>query len=386
MLFAYCRSITRNVDDGWDALQNAMVKVLVALRRSPDRNAPLRPWLFCICHNESIGILRRRAAAERVADAAEWTTAAGADEQALEREQVKEVVSDVQQLPTGQRAALVMRELADLRYDEIALALETTEGNARQLVFAARAGLKDSRAGRGLPCESVRDQLSLADGRMLRRRSVRAHLRTCDGCREYAASIRRRPAAAAFGWPVAGYELLESVFRAAASGPGGGALAAKAAAVAAVVATGIGAADVATLKPERSSKPSVPARVAARPKQKAPVVAHANARPAQVRVVPAVYTVSARRTVAKSRVATSTVATTAQPQPTHRSQPTALAPQEPSPQQHEQRAAPARAQADCNGTGRRDATFSQRTGPQQQAQTQPQPQPQQPSADQGRPQ
>ena len=105
-------------------------------------------------------------------------------------------MSDVQQLPTGQRAALVMRELADLRYDEIAIALETTEGNARQLVFAARAGLRDSRAGRGLPCESVRDQLSLADGRLLRRRSVRAHLRTCDGCREYA---RCRSAAARAG-------------------------------------------------------------------------------------------------------------------------------------------------------------------------------------------
>src|SRR5947207_75431 len=167
MLFAYCRSITRNVDDGWDALQNAMVKVLVALRRSPDRNAPLRPWLFCICHNESIGILRRR--------------------------------------------------------------------------------------------------------------GVRAQLRTCDGCRAYAASIRRRPLAALTGWsPLAGYELLESVFRAAASGPGGGALAAKAAAVAAVVATGIGAADVATLKPERSSPAptarSAPTQVAARPKVAAPVV------------------------------------------------------------------------------------------------------------------
>src|SRR3954454_20257050 len=201
-LFAYCRSITRNPEDGWDALQNAMIKVLIALRRTPDRSAPIRPWLFCICHNESVGILRRRAAAERAADAVEWTAPAGADERALEREQVKEVVSDVQQLPTGQRAALVMRELADLRYDEIAVALETTEGNARQLVFAARAGLRDSRAGRGLPCESVRDQLTLADGRLLRRRSVRAHLRTCDGCREYAVGVRRRsgqPARTAFG-------------------------------------------------------------------------------------------------------------------------------------------------------------------------------------------
>src|SRR3954464_14058968 len=257
-LFAYCRSITRNVDDGWDALQNAMIKVLVALRRSPERGAPIRPWLFCICHNESIGVLRRRASAERVAGAAIFAVAPGADDQALEREVVREVVSDVQQLPTGQRAALVMRELADLRYDEIAIALETTEGNARQLVFAARAGLRDSRAGRGLPCESVRDQLSLADGRLLRRRSVRAHLRTCDGCREYAVSVRRRagqPARAFGAWsPLAGYDLLQSVFRAAAD-PGGaaiaqggasvfGPLALKAAAVTAVVATGLGAADV----------------------------------------------------------------------------------------------------------------------------------------------
>src|SRR3954464_6334040 len=244
-LFAYCRSTPRTVGAGWDALQTAMITVLVALRRSPERSAPVRPWLFCICHNEAVGILRRRASAERVAGAAVCTVVAGADEEAFAREVVSEVVSDVQQLPTGQRAALVMRELADLQYDEIAVALETTEGNARQLVFAARAGLRDSRAGRGLPCESVRDQLSLADGRLLRRRSVRAHLRTCDGCREYASAMRRQPVRALSAWsPLAGYQLLESVFRAA--GPalvqGGSSafapLAAKAAAATVVLAAG----------------------------------------------------------------------------------------------------------------------------------------------------
>src|SRR3954449_8717363 len=272
-LFAYCRSITRNADDGWDALQNAMIKVLIALRRTPDRSAPVRPWLFCICHNEAVGILRRRSAAERVAGAATCTVVAGADEGALVREVVSEVVSDVQQLPTGQRAALVMRELADLQYDEIATALSTTEGNARQLVFAARAGLRDSRAGRGLPCESVRDQLSLADGRLLRRRSVRAHLRTCDGCREYAVSVRRRagqPVRALSAWtPLAGYQLLESVFRAA--GPalvqGGSSafapFAAKAAAATVVLAAGLGAADVATRT--AGPAPAKPGAVASSP-------------------------------------------------------------------------------------------------------------------------
>jgi RNA polymerase sigma factor (sigma-70 family) len=303
-LFAYCRSITRNADDGWDALQNAMIKVLVALRRSPERSAPVRPWLFCICHNEAIGVLRRRSAAERVVGAATCTTVAGADEEALAREVVSEVVSDVQQLPTGQRAALVMRELADLEYGEIALALSTTEGNARQLVFAARAGLRDSRAGRGLPCESVRDQLSLADGRLLRRRSVRAHLRTCDGCREYATSVRRQPVRALGVWsPVAGYQLLESVFRAA--GPalvqGGSSvfapLAAKAAAASVVLAAGIGAAGVATTEQPGDPAPARSALVAKTPQRDPPGKAVASdTRPvaASSHAVPAVYSGATR--------------------------------------------------------------------------------------------
>jgi RNA polymerase sigma factor (sigma-70 family) len=341
-LFAYCRSITRNPEDGWDALQNAMIKVLVALRRAPGRSSPIRPWLFCICHNESIGVLRRRSAAERVAGEATYSTVAGADEQALMREHVTEMVSDVQQLPTGQRAALVMRELADLRYDEIAIALETTEGNARQLVFAARAGLRDSRAGRGLPCESVRDQLSLADGRLLRRRSVRAHLRTCDGCREYAVSMRRRagqPVAALSAWsPFAGYESLQSVFRAAAgASPAAvqgtssllGGLAVKAAAAGVLVATGIGAADVATLRgPERSQVATATAKPAkvARPvshRPSAPVTSHrATPAPAQATVRPAVYHVPAQHSSA-ARVTTTEAATVKTAAPVHSTTPVA---------------------------------------------------------------
>src|SRR4051812_8486661 len=329
-LFAYCRSITRNADDGWDALQNAMIKVLVALRRTPDRSAPVRPWLFCICHNEAIGVLRRRSAAERVAGATACTTVAGADEEALVREGVSEVVSDVQQLPTGQRAAIGMRELADLRYDEIAVALETTEGNARQLVFAARAGLRDSRAGRGLPCESVRDQLSMADGRLLRRRSVRAHLRTCDGCREYATSVRRRsgqPTRSLSAWsPLAGYQLLESVFRAA--GPalvqGGSSafapLAAKAAAATVVLAAGLGAADVATMRP--SGDPASVKPVAAAPHTSTAPARARKASPSRASVAPAVVSspisASTSTVAAVQRTTTKTSTVAAGPGSTNR--------------------------------------------------------------------
>jgi RNA polymerase sigma factor (sigma-70 family) len=333
-LFAYCRSIARNADDGWDALQNAMIKVLVSLRRA-ERTAPVRPWLFCIAHNEAVGVLRRRSAAERVAVASPASTIAGADEQVEIRELVTEVVSDVQQLPTGQRAALVMRELGDLPYDEIAIALETTEGNARQLVFAARAGLRDSRAGRGLPCESVRDQLTVADGRIMRRRSVRAHLRTCDACRRYAVSMRGRagrPAAALSAWsPLAAWEMLQSVLRAAA-GSGGAALsqggssiigdlAVKAAAVTAVVVTGIGAADVATMNPERSSQASAAGlaagegvRLASRPMASRPALAGGLAS-GGIRTTPAMYTTGTKSAYSRARRPASNSAAPLAPDP-----------------------------------------------------------------------
>src|SRR3954454_24537325 len=193
-LLGYCRSITRNADDAGDALQNAMLKALLALRRE-ERSAPLRPWLFRIVHNEAVNQVTRRPLVAPPRPDNQHAAVAGADEQAAARERVAEIVSDLRELPLRQRAALVMRELGDLDYPEIALALDVTENNARQLVFTARAGLKDRQEGRGLSCDAVRDMVLLADARRLRRRAVRAHLRTCAGCQEFADSdpAPRRP-------------------------------------------------------------------------------------------------------------------------------------------------------------------------------------------------
>src|SRR5947208_6233656 len=58
-LYRYCRSIVGNDTDAQDALQSTFSAALVALRRGA-RDAPLRPWLFRITHNEAISLLRRR--------------------------------------------------------------------------------------------------------------------------------------------------------------------------------------------------------------------------------------------------------------------------------------------------------------------------------------
>jgi hypothetical protein len=70
---------------------------------------------------------------------------------AEEREELQALLADVGALSDHQRAALLLRELAGLGYDEVAAVLETTPLAARQAVFAARASLHEQRAGRELP-------------------------------------------------------------------------------------------------------------------------------------------------------------------------------------------------------------------------------------------
>ena len=243
LLHGYTRSIARDADDAADALQNAWIAALVALR-AERRSAPVRPWLFRIAHNAAIDVLRRKASVVRAIDRGTLTAVPGVDEQYARSQTMAEVVGDMRELPTNQRAALVMRELADLDYSEIAIALSTSEGNARQLVFAARDGLRETRAGRALPCESVRGVLAHADGRELRRRRLRAHLDSCQDCRAYAASVTR-PARKVAGWAPTP-AVLQSIF-AAAGGSGaaitqGGSFAglAKGAVAATLIVAGVG--------------------------------------------------------------------------------------------------------------------------------------------------
>ena len=254
-LHGYCLSIVKNPDDARDVLQSAWMKALVALR-ARTRKAPVRPWLFRIVHNEAIDLIRRRRGDEPLVDSDRLRgIAGGADEEVVGRENVREVVADLRGLPESQRAALVMREWAEFEYAEIAHALATTEGNARQLVFTARSGLVESRAGRAESCDAIRLELAGADGRRLRNRRIRSHLDTCEACREFSCESkdRRRAAAAALlPWGPGGAELLGVLGAggAAAGGlTGGGALLgglAKGAAVAAIVAGGAGTAELAT--------------------------------------------------------------------------------------------------------------------------------------------
>ncbi|HEX3509888.1 MAG TPA: sigma-70 family RNA polymerase sigma factor [Solirubrobacteraceae bacterium] len=191
-LYRYCRSLLRDDADAQDALQSAFTSALTALRRGR-RDAPLRPWLYRIAHNEAITVVRRRRSHSEL-DAEIAGSSASPEEHAVGRERLATLVADLQELPERQRAALLMRELSGLSHEDIALALDTSPGAAKQTIFEARRSLQEFEEGRVMGCEEVCSIVSDGDGRALRGRRVRAHLRGCASCSAFAAAIPARRA------------------------------------------------------------------------------------------------------------------------------------------------------------------------------------------------
>jgi RNA polymerase sigma factor (sigma-70 family) len=194
-LYRYCRAILGNSEDAADALQNTMAAALRALP-GEQREIRVKPWLYRIAHNESISLLRRRPPHTGLEEA--MNVAAPPGSQATTRERLRQLLADLRELQERQRSALVMRELNGLDYGEIGAALGSTPAATKQLVYEARTALYEMVEGRDMSCDSVRLSLSAEDRRKLRGRKLRAHLRTCDGCRQFqrAMDVRQRDLAA----------------------------------------------------------------------------------------------------------------------------------------------------------------------------------------------
>ena len=293
-LYRYSLAIVHDREDAEDAMQATMAAALRALP-GEDRRIDIRPWLFRIAHNESISLLRRRRPDQLdEASIPEREDESQEDRLAI-RDRLRRLVLDLNGLPERQRAALVMRELSGLSYEEIGEALTCSEGGARQAVYEARTALRELEEGRDMECEAVRRAISERDGRRLRGRKLRAHLNGCDGCSGFAAAIPARRAdlgslcpplpAAAAGTILTG--LLGggggAATGAGAAGIAGGGMAAslaiKGGSIAAAIALAAGAADVGGLidlpNPVAGSKAST-----ADPAAPDPTAADARAQPA----------------------------------------------------------------------------------------------------------
>jgi RNA polymerase sigma factor (sigma-70 family) len=191
-LYRYCRSVLRDSDDAYDALQSTLAGALAALQRG-QRDAPLRPWLFRIAHNEAVSLIRRRGPVGEPSDAAE-PCAASAEHQAGERARLALLVADLRELTERERSVLLMHELSGLTHREIATALGISIHRVKHAISEARRSLVEFEDGRVMACEAVRKSITYEEERGLRHGRMRAHLRDCTTCAAFVAAIPARRA------------------------------------------------------------------------------------------------------------------------------------------------------------------------------------------------
>jgi RNA polymerase sigma-70 factor (ECF subfamily) len=132
--------------DAEDISQDAFLRAFHRLGRFRG-DAPFRAWLLQIAHNAAVDHLSRRRP-EPVEDAGdhegtEQAVARLPAERLESRERIARLEAKLRGLPPEQRAALVLRDIEGLSYDEIATVTQAPLGTVKVRLFRARRELID---------------------------------------------------------------------------------------------------------------------------------------------------------------------------------------------------------------------------------------------------
>ncbi|HEY5941882.1 MAG TPA: sigma-70 family RNA polymerase sigma factor [Solirubrobacterales bacterium] len=190
-LLGFCRQMLNSTEDAEDVLQEVFVNAYRAML-ADEREINLRPWLYRIARNRCLNHLRKpKAEAQETMDMVPEVDAASTAERVHNREEFRQILSDVNKLPETQRAALLLREMDALSYEEIAAAMDTTVPSVKSLLVRARISLTEGSQARQLTCGEVRLELAeAAEGLRKASAPVRRHVRECDECADFRSQIR----------------------------------------------------------------------------------------------------------------------------------------------------------------------------------------------------
>jgi RNA polymerase sigma-70 factor, ECF subfamily len=139
-LYALCRRMTGDDADAADACQEALMAIVRGLPGFDGRSA-FGTWAYRVTTNACLDELRRRRRRP------EPGLPEGAAEVASPLDQVEastvrvDLDKALQSLPADYRAAVVLRDLCGLSYDEIAQALDIPPGTVRSRIARGRSAL-----------------------------------------------------------------------------------------------------------------------------------------------------------------------------------------------------------------------------------------------------
>jgi RNA polymerase sigma factor (sigma-70 family) len=212
-LLAFCRHMLGSTEDAEDVLQEVFAAAFNAIC-ADSRPINARPWLYRIARNRCLNHLRRpQPSGQDSMDIFERDGGLTTADTVHKREEFRDIVADVQELPETQRTALLLREIDALSYEQIAEAMDTTVPSVKSLLVRARVGLAEAAEARLLTCDEVRLDLGrVAEGIARTTAPVRRHLKTCDRCRTFRTELRRTNKALASIYPVGPLLLLKKVW------------------------------------------------------------------------------------------------------------------------------------------------------------------------------
>jgi RNA polymerase sigma factor (sigma-70 family) len=202
-LLGFCRQMLGSTEDAEDVLQEVFVNAYRAML-ADEREINLRPWLYRIARNRCLNHLRKPTAdAQESMDMVPAVEASSTAERVHNREEFRQIISDVNKLPETQRSALLLREMDALSYEEIAAAMDTTVPSVKSLLVRARISLAEASQARLLTCGEVRVELSeAAEGLRKVSAPVRRHIRECDECADFRSQVRSNEKLLAALFPV----------------------------------------------------------------------------------------------------------------------------------------------------------------------------------------
>jgi RNA polymerase sigma factor (sigma-70 family) len=211
-LLGFCRQMLGSTEDAEDVLQEVFVNAYRAIL-ADNREIKLRPWLYRIARNRCLNHLRKPVAEGKDSmDTHPIVEAASTHERVQNREEFRQLLSDVGRLPETQRSALLLREMDAMSYEEIAEAMQTTVPSVKSLLVRARIALAEESQARLLTCGEVRIKLAeAAEGLGKASGPVRRHLRECEGCAEFRDQLRSDSKVLAAMFPVGSIILLKGL-------------------------------------------------------------------------------------------------------------------------------------------------------------------------------
>lgn len=135
---AVCRRVVGNAQDALDATQEALVAIAKGIGRF-DGRAAFSTWCYRVATNAALDELRRRARRPTPTDLV-------AEAAVPDREASVDARLDIDQalaaIPEEFRVAVVLRDLVDLDYPEIAVVLDVPVGTVKSRIARGRTALR----------------------------------------------------------------------------------------------------------------------------------------------------------------------------------------------------------------------------------------------------